>query len=181
MDRRESDLSSFTRLKANRQIWTDRSGHPPLPTVPQICYSFFPFFFRGKNPPAIKYFPEIGERKKKRYIYIYIRIFVQINIWRNLVHVSMEMEHALSRSGTINEIGEIGERFNLSRGTNPCYRDISIIGRYIHGDGLYSKLIIDDTSRGLVDNQRAWLLAFHVHDTDRAKLRKRKDRKMERA
>lgn len=98
-----------------------------------------------------------------------------------MVHVSMEMEHALSRSGTINEIGEIGERFNLSRGTNPCYRDISIIGRYIHGDGLYSKLIIDDTSRGLVDNQRAWLLAFHVHDTDRAKLRKRKDRKMERA
>lgn len=60
-----SDLSSFARLKANRQIWTDRSDtrlfHPPnLPTF----LLFFSSFPPEKNS-AVKRIPEIGIRCKR--------------------------------------------------------------------------------------------------------------------
>lgn len=146
MDRRESDLSSFTRLKANRQIWADRSNRPAIRLFQPNLLLFFPFFFRGFGKKSIIYFPEIGERKKKRYIYTHIRpdkysekLGPRFDVWDTPCPDRGQLTKSMKRR----------EVYNLSRGTNP------LLSRYKHNraiytyrDGLHSKLIIDDTSRG---------------------------------
>lgn len=74
-----SDLSSFARLKANRQIWTDRSDtrlfHPP--NLPTFLLFFLPFL--QKKIPPWNVFQRLAkeERKKERGKIYSINIYVE--------------------------------------------------------------------------------------------------------
>lgn len=130
MDRRESDLSSFARLKANRQIWTDRSsaGQPPLPTIPQIY--LFPLFLSREKIRHKIYSRDVRrlakekEKKKERYAHTHPNKYREILWYSGCGTLPCPDRGQLTKSVK----WWIDERFNLSRGANPCYRDISIIG-----------------------------------------------------
>lgn len=120
------------------------AGHPPLPTKSATLFSVL---FSGLREKIHNIFSrDWREKEEKIYIYTHIRpdkysekLGPRFDVWDTPCPDRGQLTKSMKRR----------EVYNLSRGTNP------LLSRYKHNraiytyrDGLHSKLIIDDTSRG---------------------------------